>query len=167
MPWFHLISWYGNFAERHIFRIVSGDLPETLRKLCLSAKFPHQEISWNYGNLRSGCLRTSCSSVSNSEPWGTLCWKWVGAVFSSFISPLMEEVGKDDSYLDGATSFMSILWGRQGKWTRLTGQNFSINPKRNLRNLSLLYFFYVFLFSFTYRIQRPKLSELNFLLFTY
>ena len=37
-----------NFAERHIFRIVLDDLPETMRKLCLSAKFPHQEIKWNY-----------------------------------------------------------------------------------------------------------------------
>ena len=27
--------------------------PETMRKLCLSAKFPYQEIRWNYGILRS------------------------------------------------------------------------------------------------------------------
>ena len=27
--------------------------PETIRKLCLSAKFPHQEIRWNYGIFRS------------------------------------------------------------------------------------------------------------------
>ena len=26
------------------FRRVSADLPETLRKVCLSTKFPHQEI---------------------------------------------------------------------------------------------------------------------------
>ena len=26
------------------FRIVSGESPETIRKLCLSTKFPHQEI---------------------------------------------------------------------------------------------------------------------------
>ena len=26
-----------------------GESPETLRKVCLSAKFPHQEIRWNYG----------------------------------------------------------------------------------------------------------------------
>ena len=31
----------------------SYDSPETMRKLCLSAKFPHQEIRWNYGILRS------------------------------------------------------------------------------------------------------------------
>ena len=41
---FHLISWFGNFAERHSFRIVLGDLPETMRKLCLSAKFSQQQI---------------------------------------------------------------------------------------------------------------------------
>ena len=32
------------FLERHSFRIVSDDLPETMRKLCLSTKFPHHEI---------------------------------------------------------------------------------------------------------------------------
>ena len=51
-PQFHLISWYGNFAERHSFRIISDDSPETIRKLCLSAKFPHQEIRWDYGIFR-------------------------------------------------------------------------------------------------------------------
>ena len=25
------------------------DSPETIRKMCLSTKFPHQEIRWNYG----------------------------------------------------------------------------------------------------------------------
>ena len=30
-----------------------GESPETMRKLCLSTKFPHQEIRWNYGILRS------------------------------------------------------------------------------------------------------------------
>ena len=34
--------------ERYSFRIVSSESPETMRKLCLSAKFPHQEIRWNY-----------------------------------------------------------------------------------------------------------------------
>ena len=43
---FHLISWCGDFVERHSFCIVSGDLPETMRKLCLSTTFPHQEIRW-------------------------------------------------------------------------------------------------------------------------
>ena len=46
-------TWCGNFAERHSFCIVSGDSPETIRKMCLSAKFPHQEIRWNYGIFRS------------------------------------------------------------------------------------------------------------------
>ena len=44
IPSFHLISWCGNFVERHSFLIVSGDSPETMWKLCLSTKFPHQEI---------------------------------------------------------------------------------------------------------------------------
>ena len=36
---FHLMSWCGNFVERHSLRIVSGDSPETMRKLCLSTNF--------------------------------------------------------------------------------------------------------------------------------
>ena len=31
---------------------VSGESPKTMKKLCHSAKFPHQEIRWNYGILR-------------------------------------------------------------------------------------------------------------------
>ena len=54
IPWFHLISWCEKFMERHSFRIISGDSPKTMRKLCLSTKFPHQEIRWNYGILCSG-----------------------------------------------------------------------------------------------------------------
>ena len=38
IPQFHVISWCGNFVERHSFRIVSCN------SICLSTKFPHQEI---------------------------------------------------------------------------------------------------------------------------
>ena len=37
-----------NFMEMHDFRRVSGESPETLRKLCASENFLHHEISWNY-----------------------------------------------------------------------------------------------------------------------
>ena len=53
IPYFYLISWCGSFVERHSFHIVSSNLPETMWKLCLSTKFPHQEIKWNYGILHS------------------------------------------------------------------------------------------------------------------
>ena len=43
----------GNFAERYSFRRVSGESPETMQKLCLSAKCPHQEVRWNYGIFHS------------------------------------------------------------------------------------------------------------------
>ena len=46
------ISWCKNFVERHSFRIVFGELPKAMRKLCLSAKFPYQETRSNYGILR-------------------------------------------------------------------------------------------------------------------
>ena len=41
---FHPISRCGNFAESHSLRIVLGESPETMRKLCLQIKFLHQEI---------------------------------------------------------------------------------------------------------------------------
>ena len=44
IPLFHLTSWCGSFVERHNFRIVSGESPVTVLKLCLSTKFSHQEI---------------------------------------------------------------------------------------------------------------------------
>ena len=31
IPYFHLITWCGNFVESHSFRIVSGDSPETMQ----------------------------------------------------------------------------------------------------------------------------------------
>ena len=51
---FNLIYWCRDFAEMDSFRRVSGKLSETLRKLCISAKFPHQEITLNFGILYSG-----------------------------------------------------------------------------------------------------------------
>ena len=62
MPWFHLIFWYGHFVERHSFRIVWGESPETMRKICLSTKFPHQ-IRWNYGVFRSDHFRISFDTL--------------------------------------------------------------------------------------------------------
>ena len=37
------------------------DSPETMRKLCLSAKFPYQEIRWNYGILGSETINKAPS----------------------------------------------------------------------------------------------------------
>ena len=55
IPKFHLISWCGNFVEKHRFGIVSGESPETMRKLWLSRKCPHYETKWNYGIFRNEC----------------------------------------------------------------------------------------------------------------
>ena len=38
--------------ERYNFQIVSGHLPETMRKLFFR-RYPHQEITRNYGILRN------------------------------------------------------------------------------------------------------------------
>ena len=39
--------------------IVTGDFPKTMLKLCISTKFPHQEIRWYYGILRSVSVQFS------------------------------------------------------------------------------------------------------------
>ena len=44
IPKLHLISFCRNFVERHSLRRVLGNLPETLRKLCLSTKFLNQAL---------------------------------------------------------------------------------------------------------------------------
>ena len=36
-----LVSWCGDFVERHSLHKVSGKFPETMRKHCLSKKFSH------------------------------------------------------------------------------------------------------------------------------
>ena len=48
IPKFHLISWCGNFVERHRFCRISGESPETLRKLFLSITRNLGEISVIY-----------------------------------------------------------------------------------------------------------------------
>ena len=58
-PWkkhcvkYRSFTWCGNVKEKHSFRIVLGNSPETMRNLCFSTKFLHQEIMWNYRILRS------------------------------------------------------------------------------------------------------------------
>ena len=47
----NLLAW--KFCWKAQFPIFSGESPETIWKLCLSTKFPHHEIGWNYGILRS------------------------------------------------------------------------------------------------------------------
>ena len=53
IPKFHLIFWCRIFVERHSFRRIVDELPENLRKLCLSTKFPHQKNRGNFDILRS------------------------------------------------------------------------------------------------------------------
>ena len=67
IPQFHLIFWCGNFVERRSFRIVLGELYKTMRKLCLSTKFPHQEIRWHcsiFGSVRKNFFNTCFSKKS-------------------------------------------------------------------------------------------------------
>ena len=72
-----LISWCENFVKRNSFCMVSGDSPETMRKLFLSTKFPHQEIRWNYGIFCSECIEKIVSK-----------WLWKG-----YLSAGAEKIG--------------------------------------------------------------------------
>ena len=56
--WTLVLTWtvITNFLVRKFCgKTIQGNSPETMWKLCLSAKFPHQKIRWNYGIFRS-CL---------------------------------------------------------------------------------------------------------------
>ena len=44
-----------------------ADLPETLVKLCYSAKFPHQENMWNYGILRNEGISKEGTKIQNHD----------------------------------------------------------------------------------------------------
>ena len=46
-----ILSW--NIVETYSSRRVSGESLETLQKLCVCTKFPHQQIRLNFGILRS------------------------------------------------------------------------------------------------------------------
>ena len=71
--------------QRHSFRKVSGESPETMRKLCLSSKFPHKEIRWFYGILRS----TLCATFYNLNHFQPFSYFLVVLNFGSFYLKLM------------------------------------------------------------------------------
>ena len=76
------------FVVRHSFRIVSGDSPETLRELLLSAKFRHQQIRFNYGILGSVVLLVFQISngdlfnpfIHNIEKWPNILQTFFGVM---------------------------------------------------------------------------------------
>ena len=54
----------------HNLRRVLGESPETMRKLWLSIKFPHQEIRCNYGILYSeACSKLQSRSILIDNGW--------------------------------------------------------------------------------------------------
>ena len=61
---FRLISWCGNFAERHSFRGVSSELPKTMRKL------------WKLGKI-TAILRNVCYFYLKDER----CFRYIGKRF--------------------------------------------------------------------------------------
>ena len=67
IPKFCLISEWGILWKRS-FRIVSGD---SLQKLCVSRKFPHQEIRWKYGIQ---CCGTVFISTINWQDFFFFCF---------------------------------------------------------------------------------------------
>ena len=53
IPQVQLFSWGAKFLETHSFQRYLNESPETLQKLCVFTKFPHQKIRRNFGILRS------------------------------------------------------------------------------------------------------------------
>ena len=95
MQWFYLIFWCGNFVERQRFHIVLGDSPETMRKLCLSTKFPHQEIRWKYGIL--------CTEIILFH----LLWLYCSSSFHFEVN-----------HIECLLTFFS--WGKDSSWSAFT-----------------------------------------------
>ena len=62
----NILVW--KFCRKHGFRIVLGNSPKTLRKLCLCAEFPHQEIRWNCDTLFSENIRKYLLATI-IQPW--------------------------------------------------------------------------------------------------
>ena len=66
---FHLISWCGNFVERHSLSIVLYDSPKTVRKLRLSTMLPQHEITVFFcsvgKNFFNTCFSRKKMSVSD------------------------------------------------------------------------------------------------------
>ena len=79
-----------NFVERHSFRRVSGKSPETMRELCLSTKFPQQEIKWNYGILLS--VRQLTSQLCHSKFFWLLFDFLIRKVFVRFLSNFFKNI---------------------------------------------------------------------------
>ena len=95
--------------------MVSGELPETMRKLCFSTKFPHQEIRWNYGILRSDLC------IIRIHNWWLLCWCANKFLFKS-ASPLTQCVASSDK-MTLTLIFSPIV---MGKYHALTANYFEI-----------------------------------------
>ena len=86
----------GKFVETHSFQKCLNESPETLRKLFVSTKLPHQEIRWNLGILRSVAVYLMPISISsifeelqgkiNSKYYSVPCTKHVALASSKYYS---------------------------------------------------------------------------------
>ena len=85
IPQFHVTSWCGNYVERSSFCIVLGTSPETMGKLFLSTKFPHQEITWNDGIFRRvmDITLNQCTYFFQvlEVQINLICWKWYTTLY--------------------------------------------------------------------------------------
>ena len=89
-PQIYLISWCGNFMERHSFRIVLGHLPETMGKLCLSTQFPHQKIRWNYGILRRELNSKVTCFIKAFYKYNSVWYYWWSRIWNNRLIRLWE-----------------------------------------------------------------------------
>ena len=96
---FHLISWCGNFVERHSFRIVSAESPKTMGKLCLSTKFPHQEIRWKLRYFLQCSLYVFVEIYSKKIPPNAPCFCLSLTRNRSQLKSFNREASLDETFL--------------------------------------------------------------------
>ena len=97
------------FCGKARFPIILSDLPKTVRKFCLSTKFLHQEITWNYGIF--------CSVNITSSIIRLLFFGYLSLIFVSYVSCILTETKLSlvSKYSDFTFNISLLLWFQRRK----------------------------------------------------
>ena len=89
---------------------------ETMQKMCLSTKFPHQEIKWNYGILRSAYFTNNkvyYESISNIFlPCQAYFWKDLPILFVLFSILYLKLMPNLFDIISRQFSFSAKYWAK-------------------------------------------------------
>ena len=99
---------------------------ETMRKLCLSTKFPHQEIRWNQGIFRSVRRSEDVLDVFWTSYLRTIYFLCLRGTFICLLQFVLYTRPKPNKWLTSITLHRSLLHD-QGSWMVLL-----INSKTTL-----------------------------------